>query len=130
MRVEELISRDEILNEANAEMGMSQAGLYLVPTGRISDMVSEPGGEAIKPRLLKPSTRNMVGSIGTSNDECKDKNKEEKSDEDGHTEEVKGQEALFVPITTNEAGERNEEDEDAEDEDVPPEVEDALVVCL
>lgn len=128
MRVEELISRYVVLRELNADIGISQTSGNLVPTPRSGEMVPQPGGETMEHGLLEASSGDIVGSIGSSNDERKEEDEKEKSDEDGHATKVKGQEALLVPVSSDKASQRDEEYEEAKDEDVPPEVVDALVV--
>lgn len=126
-----MISRSVVLGEFNADIRMSQTSGYLVPTsGRRSgeDMVPEPGGEANEHGLLEASSRDMIGSIGSSDDEREDKKEKEKRNEDGHAAKVKGQEPLLVPVSTHKASKRDEEYEEAKYEDVPAEVVDALVV--
>jgi len=130
MGIEELISSDVILGELRADIRSSQTGPYLLPTPGTGDVVPQPGGEAVKPVLLVASSGDIIGSIGSGDDECEDENEEEEGDEESHTEEVEGEETLFVPVGTDKTGQGNEEDEDADDDNGPPEVGHALVVGL
>lgn len=127
MRVEELISSEVVLGELSANIRSSQTGPYLAPASGGGDVVAEPGGEGVEAVLLEGSSGDVVGSIGSGDDEGEDEEDEEEGDEERHGEEVESQEALFVPVGTDEAREGDEEDEEAHDDDGPPEVGDALI---
>lgn len=130
MGVEELVGGDVILGELKTDIRFSQTGPNFLPTPRTSDAVPQPRGESVKPVLPVPSTGNIVATVGSCNDEGENKDNEEDSDEECHGEEVKCQETLFVPVGTDETGEGDEEDKDADYDNGPPDVGDALVVWL
>lgn len=130
MRIEELVGSDVIACEFNADIRSSQTWPYLVPASRTSDVVPQPGGEAVEPVLVVGSSGNMVCSIGSGDNESEYEEYEEDGDEKCHEEEVEDEETLFVPVCADKAGEGNKEDEDSDDDDGPPEVGDALVVGL
>lgn len=110
MRGEELISSDVILGKLSADIRISQTGTNFLPASRSCNMVSEPGGVATETIFLVTPARNVVASIWTSHNEGEYKKEEKKSDEDSHTEKEKSQKALFVPVSTDEAGKGNKED--------------------
>lgn len=130
VRSEELIGGDVIEGELRADIGSSQTGLYLVPAAGAGDAVPEPGREAVEVVLLVGSSGDVVGSVGSGDEEGEDEKDEEEGDEESHGEEVKGEEALFVPVGTDKAREGDEEDEEAHYENGPAEVGDALVIGL
>lgn len=127
---EELIGVDVILREASTDIGIGQTGPNLGPILGAGDLVAEPVGEAVEAVLLVVAAGDGVAAVAARDDECEDEEDEEKGDQDGHAEEVERQQPLLVPVRANEAGEGNEEDEEAEDHHRPPERVDALVVRL
>ncbi|PON50445.1 hypothetical protein PanWU01x14_223100 [Parasponia andersonii] len=130
MSGEKLIDGNVILIELGANIGVSQTGPNLGPIGGGGDAVAEPIGEAVEAVLLVVAAGDVVAAVAASDDEGEDEEYEEEGYEEGHTEEVEGEEALLVPVGAHEAGERDEEDEDAQDDDRPAEGVDALVVGL
>lgn len=76
-------------------------------------MVPEPLWEPINPVLLVASTRHRIGAIWARDSEREDKEDKEESDENGHAYEVKSQETLLVPVSTDKASQRDEEDKKA-----------------
>lgn len=130
VRSEELIGGDVIEGELSADIGSSQTGPYLAPAAGAGDAVPEPGREAVEVVLLVGSSGDIIGSVGSGDDEGEDEKDEEEGDENSHGEEVEGQKALFVPVGTHKARQGHQEDEEAHYENGPSEVGDALVVGL
>lgn len=127
---EKLISRDIILGKLGADIGLRQTGPNLQPMGGIGDVVLEPVGEAVEAVLPVSPAGNGITAIATSDEESTDEKDEKQGYEDGHTEKIESQKALLVPISTHKAGEGDQQDEDAEQDDGPSEGVDALVVGL
>lgn len=67
-------------------------------------MIFKPRRESIEPVLFESSPHDGVASVGASDDEGEDEENEQKADQKSHTEEVKSEKALSVPVGADEAG--------------------------
>ena len=130
MSHEELIGGDVVLIELGADIGLRKASPDLVPVPGIGDVVPQPRREPFQTVLFEGAAGDDVAAVGTSDDEGEDKENQEEADEDRHTEEVECQKAFSVPVSADETGEGDEQDENAEKGHRPPKEVDALVVRL
>lgn len=103
--------------EPLADVGGTEAKADPGPV--VDDVVAEPGGVAGEAVLAVGAAGDGVGAVGAGDDEGEDKESEEENDENDHAEKVGGEEALLVPVRTDEASEGDEEEENAEDNDRP-----------
>lgn len=131
MSHEKLISSNIIsLTKLNTNIRVRKAIPDLPPITRIDHVIPQPTRKPAQPVLFVRPSRNRIASVGSGHDEGEDQDGKEKDNQYGHTKEVKGQEAFFVPVGADESGQRDKEDEESDEDDRPPEHVDALVVRL
>lgn len=125
IRREKLLLRGKLPVELGTQFGNRQARPHTGPAFGIRHVTPQPRGVTVEAVLAEAPAGDGVGAVG-----ARDGEGDEEEDEEGHGEEVDGQEAGAVAVGADEADEGEEEEEAAEKHHRPPEEVDALVVGL
>lgn len=130
MSSKELIGGNKFLSQLRTNTSISQTSLDFSPTLVINHMVSKPSRVPIEPVLFITFSGDVITAVRPGDDESEDKQNQEEGNEDGHATEVESKEGFFVTVSADEAGEGDKEDEEAEQDDRPPDEVDTGVVGL
>jgi len=92
----------------------------LPPPGIIRHIPSQPHGEPVEVVVVVGAPQHRVRPGAPGDGEGEDEQRDEEHDERRHREEVERKEPAPVPVRADEAGERGQEEQAAEDRHGPP----------